>query len=366
MELQKHFIGLKDFRVVGRCSHQLSDILILVLCGFLADCSDFSEIEDYGNDEIDFLRSDLGLNLEHGIPSEDTINRVFRHLDPQELEKSLRSCCQEIVKNVEGKHFCIDGKTLRGTIKNKGNSDQVQLVSVWLSAEKVQFSQVQIASKTNEIKAIPELLDTIDCEGSTITIDAIASQRSITEKIIEKKADYLIGLKSNQGSLFEQVSDWLRSRKTTLPSFIEIDKDHGRGEIRSTYVCEDLHFLEETYEWSGLRSIVMTECRRIVDGKETTSERFYISSLSGTKPEQYAKLVRDHWSIENNLHWHLDVTFREDQSTVWKKNGPANLSIVRKFALFLLSKEESKISLKRKRKKAARSNVFLKKIIKNA
>lgn len=154
------------------------------------------------------------------------------------------------------------------------------------------------------------MLETIDCEGSAITIDAVASQRDITKEIIEKKADYLIGLKSN----------------------------HGRGEIRSTYTCEDLQFLEETYEWSGLKSIVMTESRRIIDGKETTSERFYISSLSGSKPERYARLVRDHWGIENGLRWHLDVTFREDQFSVYKKNRPAK----RKFALFCFQKKNPK------------------------
>jgi predicted transposase YbfD/YdcC len=363
MELEKHFKGLRDFRVLGRCLYLLSDILVLVLCGFLADCSDFSEIEDYGKDKIDFMRDELGLPLKNGIPSEDTLDRVFRHLEKEELEKSLRSCAQEIISCVDKEHLCIDGKVLRGSIKHGKESESVHLVSVWLSSEKLSFSQVQVASKSNEITAIPELLENINCQGATITIDAIACQHEITEKIIKKKANYLIALKANQGDLFEQVKNWLISRKSSLSSFQEMDKDHNRGEIRNTYVCQDLQLLEETHSWCGLRTIVMTESTRIIEGQQTTTNRFYISSLSGIEPQEYAKLIRGHWGIENGLHWHLDVTFREDQSMVWKDHGPANLSIVRKFALFLLAKEPSKISIKRKRKKAARDPEFLKKII---
>lgn len=148
-----------------------------------------------------------------------------------------------------------------------------------MSSEKISFSQEQVADKSNEITAIPELLERIDIKGATITIDAIACQRAITDKIIEKEADYLIGLKSNQGYLFEQVRDWLVAHQTTLPAYTEYDKDHGRGEIRKTYVCQDLELLEETHGWSGLKSIIMTESTRIINGEEITSNRFYISSL---------------------------------------------------------------------------------------
>lgn len=312
MELEKHFKHLRDFRVLGRCLYLLSDILILVLCGFLADCSDFSEIEDYGRDKIDFLRDELGLSLKNGIPSEDTIGRIFRHLEKGELEKSLRSCAQEVIGCFNKEHLCIDGKVLRGSGKDGKNSDSVHLVSVWLSAEKLSFTQEQVAAKSNGITAIPKLLDTINCEGATITIDAIACQNTITEKIIEKRADYLIALKANQGELFEQVKDWLINRKSSLPSFQEVNKDHNRGEIRNTYVCQNLELLEETHGWCGLKSIVMTESIRIVDDQKTTKNRFYISSLSEVDPQKYAKLVREHWGIENGLHWHLDVTFGED------------------------------------------------------
>lgn len=187
--------------------HLLSDILILVLCGVIADCSDFEEIEDYGQDKKEFLREELGLKFPNGIPSEDTLGRVFRYLKSSELERSLQSCSKEIMNSLAGKHLSIDGKELRGTIPAGKKHALVQQVSVWLSEESLSFAQLSVEAKSNEITAIPALLDMIDCKDSIITIDAIACQKEIVAKIVEKEADYLIGLKKNQSSLYEQVSE---------------------------------------------------------------------------------------------------------------------------------------------------------------
>jgi predicted transposase YbfD/YdcC len=366
MNLQKHFAVVRDFRVKGRCLHELSDILLIVLLGTLADCSDFLEMEDYARDKEVFLREELGLLLLCGIPSEDTLRRAVRYLAPAELEKSLRSACREMLESVAHNHIRIDGKEMRGTIPFGKKHATIQVVSAWLAEESISFGQVQVDKKSNEITAIPRLLDQLDCEGSIITIDAMGCQKAIVEKIVEKKADYVIALKENQGELFQQVKDYLKKNKPHLPCCQQLNKDHNRGEKRVVYVAKKGHYVDAADAWKNLNSFVLVESTRIVNNKETTCQRIYISSLTDEYPEKYARLIRGHWAIENGLHWHLDLTFGEDDSRVRKDNGPLNLNIFRKFSLFLLTHEPSKISLKRKRKKAARDDDFMMQLLKSA
>lgn len=364
MELTKHFETVNDFRVKGRCLHDLVDILVLILVGTLADCDDFTEISDYGKDKISFLRTELGLKFDNGIPSEDTLDRVMRHLKPTEIENCMRSCTHDILKTLSKKHLCIDGKEHRGTIPEGSKHALIRTVSVWLVEEKLSFGQSQIATKTNEKTAIPLLLDTLDLKGSIITIDAIACQQNIVKKIIDNKADYLIALKKNQGNLFQQVHDRMLSIKQQLPYYHHINKEHGRVEQRKVYIYQQLSLLEECQQWENLTTLVMVESTRITNLKTTIEHRFYISSLADKDPKIYYKLVRDHWSIENQLHWQLDLTFREDDSRIRKDHAPLNMNIIRKLALFLLSKDPDKISMKRKRKKASRDNLYLFDILK--
>lgn len=359
MNLQRHFEEVSDYRVQGRCLHKLSDILILVVCGMLADCSDYEEIADYGKDKEGFLRNELGLKLTNGIPSEDTLWRVMRYLKPEELEKSLLSCCRELVSSLAGKHICLDGKELRGTVPAGGKHALVQLLNVWIREDRLSFTQQQIAQKSNEITAIPALLDSFDFKGSLISIDAMGCQKEIAEKIIGSEADYLLALKKNQGSLYEQVDDYFRKHKAHMPYFEQRDKGHGRAELRRVYVSHELVFLDEVGQWPSCKSMVMVESIRVDKKGQRSSIRYYISSLAEKEAKIYADYVRGHWGIENGLHWHLDITFGEDQSQIGKDNGPQNMSIIRKLCLHLLAKEESEISLKRKRKKAARDNTFL-------
>ena len=365
MNLQKHFTEVEDYRVIGRCLHEMEDILVIILLGVLGDCSDFPEIEDYAKDNKVFLQEELGLSLRGGIPSEDTMSRMVRFLQPTQLEKALRSACKEVVEAIDNKHIRIDGKEMRGTIPAGKKHAHVQILSAWLSEESISFGQLQIDAKSNEITAIPRLLDEIDCQGSVISIDAIACQKAIVEKIIDKQADYIIALKANQGELYEQISDYLEKHKANLSHFEEINKEHGRGEKRIVYASPRVAYLDAADEWKALNSIILVESTRIVNGKEKTHKRIYISSLTDISPEKYAQYIRGHWGIENLLHWHLDMTFREDDSRVRKDNGPMNLNIFRKFGLFLLNQEPTKISLKRKRKKAARDSKFMISILKS-
>lgn len=358
MVLSEYFSGVQDFRVKGRCLHLLSDILALVLCGVLADCDNFTEISDYGEDNLDFLQKELDFKFLCGIPSEDTLERVFRYLCPQELSKSYNLLLKDI--SLAKKQLIIDGKELRSTIPKGKKHSLVQMVNVWVDEHNLSFGQQKVAKKSNEITAIPELLKLIDCKDSIITIDAIACQKEIISQIREQEADYIITLKKNQKGLYEELMAEMERQKETLEVAISRDKGHGRAELRKVYVSENLTFMEQTENWRDLNSVILVERSRWEQGKETHTKTLYISSLKGESPKQMGHFIRNHWAIENRLHWQLDVSFREDASHSRQENASINLHLFRKWAMFLLKKNPEKISIKRKRKKAARSNKYLK------
>lgn len=355
------FFEIDDPRQEGKCFHQLSDIIMLVLCGYLSDCEGFEEVYDYAVDKELVLREFL--NLPCGIPSHDTLNRVFRRLDPRQLERLLTAWGKQIVGILKDKQLIVDGKQLRGTVEAGHKQASVQIVSVWAEEERVCLAQGQIGSKTNEIKAIPSLLQPIDIEGSVVTIDAIGCQKTITKLILEKKADYVIGLKVNQGGLYEQVVDWFQRTRSSLTGATSRNLEHGRAEKRVVLVSEQLSLLDAVQGWSGLKSVVCVESTRWLNGKEHQANRYYISSLSTCSAAQMGHYIRRHWSIENEQHWHLDVTFGEDRCQVRQDHAPRNLSTIRKLALALVSREPTKMSLKRKRKKAARDDNYLFKLL---
>lgn len=357
MDVAELFFEIDDPRQEGKCFHQLSDILMIVLCGYLADCEGFEEVYDYACDKHDVLREFLELPC--GIPSHDTLNRVFRRLDPTQLEALLMNWGKHIVGLLTHKQLIVDGKQLRGTVEAGHKQATVQIVSVWAEQERICLAQSQIATKTNEIKTIPDLLKPLDITGSVVTIDAIGCQKTITELIIDKKADYVIGLKANQDGLYEQVADWFERIKPTLQADVSRDLGHGRAEKRTVWLSETLSLVDAATGWVGLRSVICVESSRWLNGKEQHGKHFYISSLSGCSAAQMGRYIRRHWSIENEQHWHLDVTFDEDACQVRKDHAPRNLTTMRKLALGLISRDPAKMSLKRKRKKAARDDAYL-------
>ena len=330
---------------------------MIVLCGYLADCEGFEEIYDYACDKQEVLSEFLELPC--GIPSHDTLNRVFRRLDPTQLEAVLTNWGKDIVGLLAQKQLVVDGKQLRGTIEAGHKQATVQLVSVWAEKERICLAQSQIADKTNEIKAIPELLKPLDIRGSVVSIDAIGCQKTITQLLFEKGADYVIGLKANQDGLYQQVVDWFERTTPTLEAATSQDLGHGRGEKRTVWVSENLTLIDAAVGWAGLQSVVCVESSRWIEGKTERGKRFYISSLAGCSATQMGHYIRPHWSIENEQHRHLDVTFDEDGSGVRKDHAPRNLSTIRKLALGFISRNSLKMSLKRKRKKAARDDSYL-------
>jgi predicted transposase YbfD/YdcC len=350
-----YFSGVEDFRVKARCRHVLDEILLLILLGIMSDCDDYSEIEDFGNVHIDWLRSTYSFEFPNGIPSEDTLERVMRHLKPSSVEDCMKRCIADLaLDNADGLHISIDGKEHRGTIaKGKKHAD-VRTVSAWVGEHSLSFGQVQVDTKSNEITAIPALLSILDVEGAIVSIDAIGCQAAITEQIIDAKADYVIGLKANQKELFTQAGDWFEQRKDSFAQHSTLEKGHGRIEKRTAYVCNDLTFLDATEKFSKLRSIIRVDRERTTGDKVEKSVSYYISSCENISALQGYTYVRKHWSVENNLHWQLDITFGEDDSQLRKGNAPLNMNIIRKLALHLLTDGEmlkkKKVSIKRKRK----------------
>lgn len=335
---------------------------MIVFCGYLADCEGFEEVHDYACDKKELLKEFLELPC--GIPSHDTLNRVFRLIDPKQLEAVLTQWGKQIVGVLTNKHLIADGKQLRGTIKKGHKQASVQVVSIWAEGERMCLAQSQIDSKTNEIKAIPDCIQSLDIKGAVVSIDAIGCQKEIVKLLVEdKKADYIIGLKANQDGLYEQVKDWFERIESTLVGVVSRDIGHGRGEKRTVLVSEDLRLIDASVGWVGLKSVICVHSNRWLDGKEEHNTRFYISSLMGCSPSRMGGYIRRHWSIENELHWHLDMTFAEDACQVRKDHAPRNLTTIRKLALGVLRREPTKMSLNRKRKKAARDDDYLKTLL---
>jgi predicted transposase YbfD/YdcC len=357
MEVPKYFEDLPDFRVKGRCLHELSDIVMLVLVGFIADCEDFEEVEDFGNDKKAYLGQFL--KLPNGIPSHDTMNRVFRHLDAGALEACLREWGKEILAELDYRHLMVDGKELRGTCPKGAKHALNQLLSVWVSEAQLTLTQRQIEAKKNEIVAIPQVLQLLDLEDKVVTIDAIACQHPIVEQIIEQKGDYVIALKADQNEVLGQVKDHFDKHSEQFLVCTQLDKDHHRAEERRYYYSANVNAMACLGEWQGCQSVWMVESKRVYQEKTTLHRRYYVSSLAQVLPPQIIQCTRGHWSIENQLYWQLDVSFKEDQSSVRRDNAPQNLAVIRKLALQALKQVPDKTSIKRKPKKAAGDEHFL-------
>ena len=356
------FAHLTDPRVQGRCLHQLVGILALLLCGTLAGCDDLPEIGDYGRARLALLRAELGRPFANGIPSEDTLERLLKQPNPKELKQTLRACAGSLA----GRQLCVDGKEHRATTPAGQRQALVRTLSVWVADAHLSFGQARIGAKTNEKAAIPALLDVLDVAGSIVTIDAIACQPSVVGRVVASGADYVLALKQNAKTLYEQASEHLLARAAHLPAFRSQDKAHGQGERRTERICQDLTLLEAGADWPGLHTLVLVETEQHTSPGLTRAQRFSLRSLADPDPAVYARLVRGHWAVENQLRWQLDLTFKEDPSRLRTGHAALNAIILRKTALYLLAQDPQRISLKRKRKQAAYDNDYLQRLLQNA
>lgn len=351
------FDNLVDPRVERTRLHSLKDILALTICAVLSGCNDWEEIELYGNSKEKWLKTFLA--LPHGIPSHDTINRVFSALNTKDLQECFIDWVQSIAGISNGKVISIDGKRLcnGGT---DGKKSIIHMVSAWSNANNMVMGQVKTEDKSNEITAIPALLDLLLLEGSIITIDAMGCQTAIAEKIVGKEADYVLAVKNNQAHLLDDIKDAFAQTPGAVCD-TSTETAHGRIEKRTCKVITDMDWVSKAESWKKLQSIISIETRRLdkQTGEIQLEQRFYISSLCGT-PKHFNEIIRGHWGIENKLHWCLDVVFKEDYSTKQAGNAAENFSLITKIALNLLKNENSKKrSLKNKRLLCGWDEAFL-------
>jgi predicted transposase YbfD/YdcC len=362
--LEQRFGCIEDPRISAKTDHKLIDIITITIMAVLCGAEGWVAVETYGVSKKEWLEQFL--ELPNGIPSHDTFGRVFSLLKPEELEKHFQDWVRMITKQLGLDLVSIDGKSVRGSYDREKKIDSLQMVSAWSARHGLVLGQCAVDKKSNEITAIPVLLEQLDLKGAIITIDAMGTQKKIAQQIQAQKADYILTLKANHSSLAQYAKDWFETYELELNTESvlvippQINAGHHRIEERQFWqVPVELVFPEsQIKKWTGLKTLVVERSRRVLWNKETHCLRFFLSSLP---PDfsQFPHCIRSHWEIENSLHWCLDVVFAEDASRIRKDHAPHNMSIIRRLALNLLRQHSSRDSFKMKRYKAALNNDFL-------
>lgn len=358
------FDSVKDPRVRGRCSHKLSDLLFITTCTLISNGEDCIDMEEFGIANEDWLREYL--ELPNGIPTHDTFNRVLQKISPDSLEQILNQKGADLIKQITEKHVCIDGKKLKGASpKSRGNSG-IYILNAWLSNENICIGQRRIGDKTNEISEIPKLLEGIDIQSSIVSIDAIGCQKKIATQIKSQQGDYILSVKENQKDLHEEIQEIFRYSKTDNKA-IEYEKDHGRVESRECYRLEAQEHLSPAMlqQWPSIKNLICVKAIRIKENIKTEALRYYITSIENKKAKELNKLIRSHWSVENQLHWHLDVTFSEDDCRLRTGHAPENMNLLRKLALSKIRGQNDKKSLKKRRYRASMDKNYLAQLLLN-
>jgi predicted transposase YbfD/YdcC len=366
VSIKKHFAFLKDPRVRKRTRHRLIDIVAIALCGVIANCDTWAEIVDFATTHADWLKRFL--RLANGIPSQDTFERVFAKINPV----TFSSCCVNWLRSVSALlgvgHIAIDGKTLRGS--GSDSLAPLHLVSAWASEAKLTLGEVAVEGKSNEIKAIPELLKLLDLKGTLVTIDAIGCQKAIAKQIIDQGGDYLLSVKGNQEHLLEDIQATVSKAldgefaQHQVASITRSEESHGRKEKRTYLTITNLNALRDRALWAALTTVCMCWRESTVNNQTTEEVRYFIAS-GRMGARKLAQATRNHWGIENNKHWQLDVSFGEDASKIQERNRARNFATMRRLALDVLKRHPAKKSIRAKRKLAAQNSAFLTEILTN-
>jgi len=360
--LEVHFASLTDPRR-RKVKHPLINFIVIAICAVICGADDFVAIADFGRMKRKWFRKIL--DLRGGIPSHDRFNAIFAMLSPAEFERCLLSWIQALHEVTGGQVIAIDGKTLRGSFDKASSKSAIHMISAWASANSISLGQLVVDAKSNEITAIPKLLDMLQLKGAIVTIDAMGCQTDIARRIVDAGGHYVLNVKGNQGRLRDGIEDFFAEFLDGNPPSVPVrqrhtaNKAHGRKESRWHYVCPVPRDLQERDRWPGLKAIGMVISNTIRDGQECVNIRYYVLSKKLTA-KKFAAVVKGHWAIENELHWQLDVTFREDHYRIRKGNADANFSILRRTALTLLKNEKTaKLGVKNKRLSAGWNEEYM-------
>jgi predicted transposase YbfD/YdcC len=366
LDFLEHFSGLEDPRQRAKVLYPLDEILLLTLCAVLSAAEGWVGVALFGERKLDFLRRFLP--FANGTPSHDQLGLIFAALDKEAFQQCFLAWASSLAAAVTG-IVAVDGKTLRRSFDRAGGKAPIHMISAWSSRQRLVLGQRVVNEKSNEIAAIPHLLDLLTLKGAVVTLDAMGCQKEIAARIVDQKADYVLGLKGNQGALREDVELLFKEQAERGFADLEVsrhrtvDADHGRLETRETVASEDIDWLRKRHPWKGLRSIAMVTAERETTNGTSRETRFFVSSLPADA-QPLAEAIRAHWGIENGLHWVMDVVFRDDDCRIRKKNAPANFATVKHMAVNLLRKAPGKHSLKSKRHLAAWDNQFLSQVLK--
>ena len=354
----RYFEDLPDARQIGKVRYPLAEVLLLCLLAVLAGAETFVDIALFGDKKLGLLRRFRP--FAEGTPSHDHLGDILATLDAEAFQRCFVAWVASLT-GVAAEVIAIDGKTVR---RSKGAKAPIHMVSTFAARQRLVLGQVKVAEKANEIVAIPKLLEMLAIEGAIVTIDAMGCQRAIAQKIVDKKADYVLALKGNQGLLCEDVELFAAEQKakgfenTTISRDQTTDGDHGRIETRTTTVIHDIAWLQERHDWPGLKGVVMIESIREINDKIERETRFYVTSLV-LLADQLGPIIRSHWAVENSLHWVMDMVFRDDECRVRTDHAPANFTTLKHMATNLLRRAPSKDSLRARRKVAAWDDDFL-------
>lgn len=367
LALTEHFAALEDPRVERTKLHPLLSVVVIALCGVICGAETWNEIEEFGEAMEDFFADTLA--LPNGIPSHDTFNRVFACLDPQQFGACFGSWTQAVAGVLPAQVVAIDGKSVRRSAERGIGKGAIQMVSAWATESRLVLAQTKVDAKSNEITALPGLLEQLAITGCIVTIDAMGCQRQIAQQIVDQSGDYVLSLKANQGSLHEDVQDCFAQAARAqasgegYDSSQALDKGHGRLERRRAWVISDaavIDWLQDHHQWPGLGAIGRIEAQRRIGTQVEAESRYYLLSRALSAGE-FAQAVRSHWGIENRVHWVLDMAFREDLSRIRQGHAAQNFAVLRHLALNLLQRHPTKrkLSIKARRLKAGWDRSYL-------
>ena len=358
----QHFSRIEDPRINRQKKHQLQDIFFITLCAVICGADNWVSIEEFGKAKEDWFTGML--DLQHGIPSHDTLGDVFAAIDTEQFSQCFSDWVADLATLTEGQVIAIDGKCLRRSIDRASKKAAIYMVSAFAQKNSMVLGQVKVDYKSNEISAIPKLLSRLDIAGAIISIDAMGCQTKIAQQIVDQGADYVLSLKGNQGTLHEDVQTYFSSKLSPDVLIETYDGGHGRIETRSLRATAEIDWLKERHSWPGLQSIIAVTALRETTEKATRETRYFVSSLSADNPARLEHAVRAHWAIENNLHWVLDIAFDEDRNRTRQGYSASNLAVIRHIAMNLIKNEKtSKVGVKTKRLKAGWDNKYLLKTI---